>query len=514
MAGPFAPYFTTNDGDIAQLEGLYVKERNPPASVRGVNLNTIGVGGVCARGVIGKTVLITSEARFVQVYGADKKPSGTTTESEVWKAILNKRFGNMYVVRATAAAAVAASYTLETAAGGAGTALLRIDANGPGLWGNDIGWSVTAATDANANHFNLNIRYNGNILTYQNLNIFTSVDDNTLATIGDDDGNLITLTKLASGRPYNSTGGVDGADTAGYTQLGQTVAGFTSVAGTDGSIADSDFTASGKVIDLLANQKGVAAVFMAGRSTSAVKSSILTKAAAASDRMFLVCPDTDQISAATAITEAATLASDRIVYCFNHPYTLNPQTGTNMMVEPHAWMASIFSQTNVNDHVGNNDTKAFLAGIVRLTNAAYDRGQYIAFKAAGICALAQDVDGFEFVSGVTTSLTPGRTEIARRRSADFIQLSLAAALAPQVKKPNTLTRRKLMKAMIDSFLQGYKDSETIVSTYTTDGEILNTQATRDAGVERILVRVKLISHVLELVLETEIGTAVNITEVK
>lgn len=514
MADPFSPFFTTNESDITALEGLYVKERNPPASVRGVNLNAVAVGGTTAKGPVGKVVQITSEARFLQVFGGKKKPSGTSYESEVHKSLLNKRFGTLYVTRAYAAAAVVASFDWETAAGGAGTAVLRISANGPGLWGNDVQFKVMDATDGVSTHFNLLIRFDGSVVhTLKNLNINTSSDDNLLTILGDDDGNYVTLLKLANGRPVNTANGVDGADADAYVNLGETVSGFTSVAGTDGSLADSDFTSSGKVLDLLANQKGAAYVYVAGRSNSAVKAGILTRATAASDRIYGVCPDNDGVSPASAITEAGTLRSDRIVYSFNHAYTVDPSTATEIVTEPHAWMGSIFSQTDVNDHVGNTDTKALLSGIRRLDEAALDRNQYVSFKSAGIAAMGQDVDGFVFVSGVTTSLTPGKEEIARRRCTDFLQLSLAGALAPNVKRTNTLTRRKAMVGLCASFLQGLKDQERIVEEFSVDGEILNTPAGRAAGIERLLVRVRLIGHILHLVLETEIGTAVTVTEV-
>ena len=45
-----------------------------------------------------------------------------------------------------------------------------------------------------------------------------------------------------------------------------------------------------------------------------------------------------------------------------------------------------------------------------------------------------------------------------------------------------------------------------------DIDTLNTPTQRAQGIEKILMRVRLIGHILELVLETEIGTSVVITE--
>jgi hypothetical protein len=57
-----------------------------------------------------------------------------------------------------------------------------------------------------------------------------------------------------------------------------------------------------------------------------------------------------------------------------------------------------------------------------------------------------------------------------------------------------------------------KRAERIVEAFSVDTEKLNTTAQRALGVEKILLRVKLLGHMLHLVLETEIGTAVSITE--
>lgn len=506
-----SPFFTTNDSEITRVEGLYIKERTPPAQVSGVFLGDVGVVGECVRGPTDRVIEITSEARFREVFGARDFGSGGSLVGLVWQALLNKPFGRLYVVRAAAAAAATASFDWETAAGGAGTAVLRISAANKGIWGNDVQFKIEAATDGNANHFNLTVRYLGNTVLYKNLSVFTG-EDNLATVVGSDDGNLVVLSKLASGRPVNTAAGVDGADSEAYVNLGETVAGFTSVAGTQGSIADSDFTGTGKGMELLAGDRRADVVFVAERSNSAIKTKQLALAAASSDKMFLVCADSDATSLATAVTDAGTVRSDRVIYCFNHPYTLDPETGAVIVTHPTSWMASILSQTFVDIHPGEEDTKPFTAGISRLTYESLTRGDYISLREAGISGLEKD-DGFLFVSGVTTSLTPGKTEITRRRSADYIQLSLANALKHSVKKKNTATRRRANSGMISQFLGDLQRAESIVEAYSVDTEVLNTPASRALGIEKYLIRVRLLGHILFLVLECEISTATTITEV-
>jgi hypothetical protein len=507
------PQFITNDAEIRQLEGLYIKERNPPASVSEAALNTVGVFGRCLKGPVGTAVTIGDEARFVEVFGGGYLDD--VLVNDVWKSLLNKNtVKDLRVVRVAAAAAVAASFTLETAAGGAGTALLRIDASSVGAWGNELQWKVTDATDANVNHFNLTIQdtLTGKTVLFENLDISTG-NDNTATVVGTDDGRLITLTKLASGRPVNSAAGVDGADSSGYTYLGQTVAGFTSVVGADGTLAASDYYGTGKGLDVLADLDGVGIVYCAEYSSATLKSQVKTKAATATDRMFIIEPDSSSVDEAAAITDVATYRNDdgRIIYVYGHAYTVDPVTATEILTSPAAWMATVLGNTDVDIHPGEQDTKRFLAGISRLYRPSISRANYKLFKAAGISSLETDAGDPVFVSGITTSLVSGKTEITRRRSTDFLQLSVADYLKYHVKKKNTVERRIAMRAAVSAFLNGLKRQGRVVEEFEVDGEILNTAADRANGIERLLMRVKLIGHMLHVVLETEVGTGVTIS---
>ncbi len=605
-------FFTTNDSEIPRLEGLYIKERNPPAAIQGANLNTTAVAAQCIRGPVGRCIEIDSPARLKEIFGDRDQGSGGAISSNLFLAMLNKPFGTMLVSRVSASAAtsstliltgaasatgtiqtvtfalmvdaetvtisdgvtskiyefdktgdgvvgghvtvnisgavsaqdcanalisaingsgqtlVAASsnstglialtntvagvagnvtitetvanagFTVSGMAGGtaSGTALLRADASSPGVWGNQVSVAVAVASDGSTAHSNVTATYLGQTFSYKNIDISKTGTDNTLATLGSDtDANVITLTKLASGVP---------AVAAAAALAG----------GSDGTIADADYIAA---LDLAAVAKdtagnGAGVVFVAEYSSAALKAEIQILAAASSDRLFLCCPTTSSVSVSTAATEAATFTrSDRIVYCYNHAYTLDPATATEVLTHPTGWLASVLSQIDIDIHPGEEDTKPFLAGITRLYNPGLARGDYIALKSAGICALERD-NGYSFVSGVTTSLTPGKEEITRRRSADFIQISGARALKSQVKKKNTISRRKAIVGLLDSFLGGLKSAERVVEAYLIDDDSLNSSQSRGQGVERILIRVRLIGHILQLVLETEIGQQVSITE--
>lgn len=490
------PFFTSNDSDIPRLEGLYIKERNPPAALQGAPLNNTAILGTAVRGPVGRTVEVDSPARFKEVFGDRDLGLGGGIYSGLWKALLNKPFGILLVNRVAAAAAVAA--TAQDAATTAG--IIEVLASSPGVWGNNVSVTVNVpSTDGVSGRFDLVVSWNDTTQNFLNLD-FTSTNDNSLQVLGNDDANLVTITKLKAGTPATGT-----------FSLGT---GPSGTLGSDGTVADSDYVAALAMAAVAKDTggNGAGCVLVAEYMSTAVKSEIQTLSSTVSDRIFLACPNSQTVSTTSAATEVAGFTrSDRIVYCFNHAYTLDPATATEVLTQPTAWMAAILSQIDVDIHPGEEDTKPFLSGITRLYNEGYQRGDYIALKAAGICGLERD-NGFDFVSGVTTSLTSGKTEITRRRMADFLQISMAKGLKSQVKKKNTLSRRKAIIGLVDGFLGGLKDAERVVEQYLVDDDILNTPTSRGLGIERLLIRVRLISHILELVLETEIGTQVMITE--
>jgi hypothetical protein len=487
-------YFTTNPSDWTKLEGLYISERNPPGFIQGVDLSIVGFVGACVRGPINQVVTVTSIGRFLEVFGARVRPGATGGASvgKVWESLLNKKFGaTIKVRRVAAAAAVLATRSLSNAVP---TAIIRVDATSVGAWGNDVTVAVEAATDADALKFNLVVTYNGVTYTYQNLN--TQAGQNNLATvIGDDIANPVVVTKLADGRPINSA-----------------AAALTT--GADGTIAATDFNTP--ITDMTA-EPGVGVVLPVGDYVTAatVNGYLVTQAANVSDRVFVTHSNDPTNTPADEVTDIGaqiTTRSDRIFWTYNAPYTMDPETGVAVQTAPNAWLASILSQTDVDINPGAAECVPLLAGITRLTTNGLTRGDLINLKNAGVCTLERTVDGFQFRSAVTTSLTAGKEQITRRRSTDFLQLSAAARLRAYVKAKNTPVVRATMLGELLAFSDSLKNAGRIIESYELVGDAVNTNADRSRGQERILWRVKLIGHILYLVLETEIGETVEITE--
>jgi hypothetical protein len=512
--------FSTNPADYAKLEALYVAERGPSGFIRGADFSITGLAGKCVRGP-DAPVTITNVGDFVNTYGTRDQGSGGTLVGEVWKALLNKSFGTLVVQRVHASDAVKASFTLENTAGGGGTAVLRIDASSVGAWGSLVGWSVTAATSAISTQFNLTIKYLNKQIVYQNVDISTGVD-NTAALVGSDVARYIDLVKLADGRPNNSASGVDGADTLGFTLLGQTVAAYTSVAGSEGTLTVTDYNTAVNTLAVFPDVRCVLVPEIVTGSAATFHSNLVTLSSQVSDRVFLTWAQVHGQSVSTEVTQVGTqitTRSDRIVWCYNSPFTIDPTTSQEMQTAPHVWLASIMSQVDVDIHAGSFQTVALLAGIERVTNTTLSVPDLRALKAAGISTLERTSDGFQFRSVVTTNLSSGRTELARRRMADFLQLSAATRLRTYVKGKNTPEIRALMGAELTAFSLGLQLASRVIDRspdggngFSVDQVSVNTPGQRAQGEEHILWRVKLIGHMLAVVLDTDIATGTVIQQ--
>lgn len=505
-------YFTTNPADFGKLEGLYIAERGPTGFIRGVDLSGTGIAGRCVRGPDDPQT-ITDVGRFLEIFGARDQGSGGALIGNVWQALLNKAFGTLVVQRVHAADAVKASFTLETATGGGGTAVLRVDASSVGAWGNLVSVNVAAATDGNANHFNLIAKYQSKQILYANLDITTG-NDNTAIVVGADPGRYIDLAKLADGRPVNSTVSTDGADTLAFILLGQTaISGFTGVLGTEGTLAVTDYNTAVNTLSVFPGISVVLVPEIVAGSAATYHSNLVTLAATVSDRVFLTWAQAHGQSVAAEVTQVGTqitTRSDRIVWAYNSAYTVDPITALEVQTGPHVWLGSILSQIDIDIHAGSFQTVALLAGITRVTATTLQRNDLIALKNAGISTLERNTDGFQFRSVLTTSLQPGRTELARRRMADFYLLSVASRIRSYVKGKNTPTIRALMAGEITAFSVQLKVAERVVADFEVTSEGVNTAAQRARGEEHLFVQVSLIGHMLSLVIEAQIETGLVI----
>lgn len=520
---PADVFFTTNPAEFDRVEGVIVSERNPPGFIRGRSLSAVGFCGLTIRGPT-SIQKITSMSRFLEVYGGRDQGtgSGLSATNEIWKALQAKPFGTIHVRRVVGTGAVAASLNFEDAIDGTGTEIIQVDASSAGTWGGNVKVKVVDASDGDATKFNLVVDYLGKQVTYENLNTGAGFD-NLSEVIGDDIGNFISVTKLSDGRPVNSStvteaDFVAARDTDDFVALGTIGAAYTGVDGTEGTLAASDYT---DAVGEMAVTDGPAIVLVPESLEDTIgvgeqdtlNGEFVTQAAAVHDRVFLTWSGIVGQSVATEVSDVGTeitTRSDRIVWCYNAPKLVDPETSLKFSQGPHVWMASILSMNDVDVHPGAQQTTDQTAGVKELDNESLTRADLISLREAGISTLEKLPGAFLFRSAVTTSLTTGKTEIARRRMADFLQLSASDRLRYYVKAKNTLENRALMAGELTAFSQQLRDAGRIIEEFAIEQDSVNTANQRAQGLEKILWRVKLVDHILFLVLETEIGTGVVI----
>lgn len=495
-----SPLFSNTASDWTALPGLYIAERNTPTPFLGVYRNSVGVCGECVRGPVNTPISVTDATYFKAVFG-ERDQGGPVSDGSatitglVWQAMLNKRFGEVVVIRTAAAAAVAASLALTSTGP---VTNITVTAANVGAWGNNITAAVEAASDGVSTSRDIVITYLGASYRIKNVAVNGS-NDNTAAAVAavwpDPYQRLVTLTKGTAGTP----------DIAAAASL---------ASGAAGSIADSDFTASGGPMEQLATYAGLKAVWIAERTHSTtLQNAWETLAASSYDRLFLMGPSASSTTSTDAITNVAGYRHKRIWYGFNHPKTTDPTTGLNITVRPESWMASYIAQTNPDVHpISDEASNAALLGIKELTNTALSRATHILLKNAGISAIDFNQDGIpHFAAGVTTSLTAGDEEVAQRRMRDQIQLDLASLTSPYIGAKNSTENRLRILGAIDGYLAIKKQAQLYVSDYAAS-KFISTDEEEAAGGAKILVRVKTFSHWIYLVIDTAIGPNVSIEE--
>lgn len=143
-------------------------------------------------------------------------------------------------------------------------------------------------------------------------------------------------------------------------------------------------------------------------------------------------------------------------------------------------------------------------------------GEYIQFRASGICALRIDrTVGAIFQSGITTSLIAGMKNINRRRMADFIEDSIARRLNQFAKLPLTQNLRDASTgecvAFLDSLLSPNNPAAQRIDDYEVDTRSGNTPSLTAQGIFVIIIRVRTLPTADFIVLQAEIGEGVVIT---
>jgi hypothetical protein len=250
-------------------------------------------------------------------------------------------------------------------------------------------------------------------------------------------------------------------------------------------------------------------------------------------RMFITRAPMNTLKA-TALTMVTLNRAERLVMCYPNWRTNVPLIASRgtaggvgftadgiVDVGADGFLASILSQLAVEEDPGQ-DT-GLLDAVVGLESGAnvqnFVMEDYIAFKAAGICAPRIDEGVAIYQSGITSVdplVLPNRTDINRRRLADYIQDSLSRRGKAFGKKLSTQARRAAMVTEIRKFMADLlsKDqpANQRIAGYDVDAVTGNTADLLARGLYAVIVSCKQLSSLKSIVLTTYVGTNVTVTE--
>lgn len=276
-------------------------------------------------------------------------------------------------------------------------------------------------------------------------------------------------------------------------------------------------------IDAALDETSVAAdgtIIFACRHSLAVLTKLLAHVADASSggrgRIAVVSPPigTSQVAAVgSAGVGAGAFRSDRMVYAWPGVKWLFAQYDAESYITTHfdAFVASVIAHTNPEQSPGQ--ATPYMAVLMGTEDGITPtRTFYVAMKAAGIAALNIDRKGNRVIySAVTTSLTSGKEPIEQRRCSDMLQDDVAYYLSSYKDVPLTDENKNGAKDAIDQYLEDRKATGRVYA-YQTDVDSVNTPATEALEIWYILMKVKRTPSAKYIVLQTQIGTGVVITE--
>jgi hypothetical protein len=186
-----------------------------------------------------------------------------------------------------------------------------------------------------------------------------------------------------------------------------------------------------------------------------------------------------------------------------------------------SFLASILSLLPPGENPGQ--ITEYLSNVVSLENSTYTQNltidDYIALKAAGICAPRIENGSAFYQSGVTSvdpTSFPTRVDIERRTLTDYIEDSLGNFFRPYSKKKMTLARQIALvsatKQFMNTFLGDPDGNGQRIDGYSIDAKTPNTSALRSKGRWRLILRAQQTPSFKSIELAVTVGPTVIIEE--
>lgn len=475
---------TTDPTAFDDVDGIIINESAPAPNVAGVAANIAILVGQSQRGSDELTE-VGSIGEYFENYGKDSTKG-------IDKALKNKKFGRLKLIRVVASDAVLATKAFQSSS----TDRITFSAKqGKGSYGNNIQVKIESGSSA-GKKYTIHDANTGAVLpdeVYDNIEI-TAITSETFAA-----SKLITATvNSTAAEPSN----------ASFTNL---------ASGSNGTVANSDYeTAIAK-----AAVEGSGNFLFLDEYNSTRCGYLETHAADTQDKMVIMA-GAEGDSVATAISDVANYrdSDGRVIYAY--PWVQTTIDGVSTYTSPAAWLASILSQTAPHIDPAYASNVQFTVGATGL-KTKLTRAQFIQMKEAGICAfeLDEDLGGIKPKSGIVTQISnSSKVTILRRRMADYLTNSVGKFLKNYQNAVNSKQNRSLVKGAILSFVDSLerdgilpKDNEVSSGkAKLVDVESLNTDNSIAAGFFKILWKQRIYSAMRYIVLQAEIGESVVVTE--
>lgn len=508
------PQFVSSLGEARQLPGVYVLEVDPPPPSQSPGTDWVGFVGRFAWGPANTVVVIDSTQQYLNTFA----PGGQGYTATGYRALARTVQAQLKIVRAIADDAATASMRLATATP---ADIWTVAAKYPGALGSSVTIVISAADDAVSTHFNATVTLGTEVEVYRNLSAITgriSAPDITASKIL---GTFAAFTANVG----SSTRPVNGTYVLGITATNAS----TLVAGADGTIAAADYSGTAGAGDAgIAKFEGDPDVTIlctddCGSSLRvAVNTALVAHCVAETGRMCIITGDSGG-SPSAAMSDIGTNASayrgEVATYLANW-VNVRDAAGALQLNPPCAFEAGALAHMprHLGSHWKDERNARYYRGIASLEWAP-GRANAILMRNLGVDYLVPTAGGaFAPKNGITTSLTAGKTSIARRRLADFIARGITAGQEAYEGGPIDPVTRSEQLSRVKAFLQPLKDAAKRGEAATTeviDGYAVTTLSSAEdlaAGVHRISVRVKSFATQDYIVFVLSVGPTVTITE--
>lgn len=438
-------------------------------------------------------------------------PPGMTRTGSGYLALIRKAFPTLKYVRVLGSTAATATAVINKTGP---TALITISLKYPGTEGNSVSITIAAASDGDANHFNITATVTGTSgttsETIHNYNVSGIGTTSALTTA--DRARLRLIGSIA----HNSTG---------VPILGSTTCSGGTVGTIDGTTYVGTAGTSNAGFAKLEGDKTIDHFFVAdpGNSIRAtVNAGIKAHADLMTDRVGYMNGNSAN-TAAQAQSDVASYRSQRVVYCDPWVYIIDDVDGTQRLVPSGPFAGSVASRLPPSTSIAwkSDVVGTMLGGIVDLES---DRGDAAAQNtAAGIATFIREDDGgFRIEAGVTTIApsSPTKKNLTRTRMGHYIARSVKSSLRPMTDMPNLPVYQQSIVDAVTTFMERLKKNATkedavflphVLDYGIGDLDSENPQEDKDAGDFSVPLDMKTSSSMERIFLNVNYGETVTVT---